>query len=198
MNMGIFLVIFAACLVPGDDRFRLAIVNFTDASTADTVEVYGGEGTHLKVLIENLGHVLQRDFNLVERDKVELIFKEQELVSKNKLDDETAAKLGRMTGAEYLLTGVVTERNKEVREYESYGIKGKNTICRLSSTFRILHTTTGEVFAVGEVNVEKSYRNQPNEDTIIRDLTKLISLDIGKEVNKFFKAFRDKQRSQAR
>jgi len=177
-----------------DVRYRLAIVDFEDASSYEDITKIK-ENRHLRVLMENLANTMQAEFNLVEREKVALIFEEQNLVDKNKVDPATAAKLGRMTGAEYLLTGVVTEVHKETRTFSGYGAKNvSNTICSMAVTFRLLHTSTGEVFAVGESFAEKKYRRKPSLDSYTRDLTKMLAEDILDQANKHFKVYRDRKK----
>ena len=193
MFLNIILCFFVCFADIEDDRLRLAIVGFNDATSRNFLGNGGSQNmSYLKVISESLANVLQRDFNLVEREKVELIFKEQRLVEKNKLDPATAAQLGTMTGAEYLLTGTVTELNRDERVFKGYGIERKTIICRMAVSYRLLHTSTGEVFNVGESAVEKRYRHNPSPDTFIRDLAQQLSLEVSDQINKAFKDVRDR------
>ena len=191
-----WILIGTFCFSSPTERYNLAIVDFTHP--VKETNRYGQQGPKelradkaVEILMVNLGQYLQSDFQLVERDKVQLIFEEQTLVESNKLDPETAARLGKMTGAEYLLTGMMTELNSDSKVFSGYDIGTKTTTCRMAVTFRLLHTTTGEVFAVGEADAEKRYRGDPSMDTYLRDLTRIISRKVSDQSGKFFKMYRD-------
>jgi len=195
--MGMLMVIMTAWITPGDDRFRLAIVGFTEAVHQEYYRSqYGRKPVYLDVLVENLSNILQSEFDLVEREKIDLINKEREIAKKNNGEENSEIIIGRLIGAKYVLTGVITELNKEIRYFKGYGVVRETTNCRMAASFRILNTANGEIITVGESGTSKSYRNSPSPDTIIRDLSKDLSIDIANQVSKCFKEIRDRQRSQ--
>lgn len=84
-----------------DDIKRIAILYFSNS----------GEVSKLKMLKKGLADMMISDLsninmlNIVERDKIEQIIKEQKLSNSSDFDPKTATKLGKLLGAEIILTG---------------------------------------------------------------------------------------------
>ncbi|HID97795.1 MAG TPA: penicillin-binding protein activator LpoB [Thermodesulfobacteriaceae bacterium] len=109
-----------------------------------------GMGWDLAGMVSNelssLGH-----FRVVERSKLKHVLREQDLGASGRVRKSTAAKMGRLTGAQYLVMGTVTsyeERTSGVGGGFSFGpirLGGKKDKAYISVDLRVVDTTTGEI-----------------------------------------------------
>jgi len=100
---------------------------------------------------------LSKQFSIIERDKLDLVMKEQGLSGTGALDQQTAAKVGQLLGVRYILTGAVDKFSIEETKGGLGGFGGKFTKAEAAINVRMIDTTTGErIFAVsGEDSVKK-------------------------------------------
>ncbi|MBL4658547.1 MAG: caspase family protein [Flavobacteriales bacterium] len=99
--LSIVLWLPAYSIADGDDRLRLAILYFDNS----------GEDAKLQMLRKGMADMLITDLSkvksldIVERGRLEEIMKEQDLSNSKSFDNTTAANLGKLLGAETILTG---------------------------------------------------------------------------------------------
>jgi len=100
---------------------------------------------------------LSKQFSIVEREKLDLVMKEQGLAGTGALDQQSAAKVGKLLGVRYILTGAVDKFSIEETKGGLGGFGGSYTKAEAGINVRMIDTTTGErVFAVsGEDSVKK-------------------------------------------
>jgi TolB-like protein len=133
---------------PADQVVALPDPSPTDATaTGPTVAVlyfdYSGESEEMEVLRKGLAQMLVSDLSglsglrVVERERLEAVLAELELQKSRKIDPTTAAKIGKLLGARYLVLGSYFElmgtlradaRVVEVetgRILRSFGVHGK-------------------------------------------------------------------------
>src|SRR5690606_11791392 len=67
----------------------------------------GGVGWELSGMLAN-ELAATGDFNVVERSKLESVLAEQDLGASGRVSSSTSARIGKLTGAEYLVMGTVT------------------------------------------------------------------------------------------
>lgn len=90
-------------------------------------------------------------FNVVERNKLQHVLKEQDLAASGKIRSGTAAKIGKLTGAKYLVMGTVTAYEESTSGtgggISLFGVSvgGKKEKAYISVDLRVVDTTTGEI-----------------------------------------------------
>jgi len=96
---------------------------------------------------------LAKRFSVIERDKLELVMKEQGLAASGAVDPATAAKLGRLLGVKYIITGGIDSFtiNKTGGGLSKFGGVGGNMVsAKTTINVRFIDTTTAErVISVG-------------------------------------------------
>ncbi|MBQ3922231.1 MAG: hypothetical protein II707_02960, partial [Spirochaetales bacterium] len=85
-------------------------------------------------------------FDLVEREKLNLVLKEQKLSNSDEFDPSTAAEIGALLGAQYIITGKITSAVRNVTdEYQFYKLKADLTI-----NISVIEVSTGKIFKAVE------------------------------------------------
>ncbi len=80
-------------------------------------------------------------FEMVERNKIDKVFKEQNLGMTGMIDESSAAEVGKLLGAEYIVFGSITYADKVEEIKFSY----KNIITKITIDVRAVNTTTGKI-----------------------------------------------------
>ena len=115
---------------------RVAIVGFdVNAKTYGVKEVD-------KKLIDMLSTALFRtgNFVMVERSKIDKILEEQALQLSGAVDPKTAVEIGKILGAEAVVTGAVSEIG-----FQALSFLVNMTACRVSVDIRIIDVSTAKV-----------------------------------------------------
>jgi curli biogenesis system outer membrane secretion channel CsgG len=90
-------------------------------------------------------------FKLVERHKLGAVLDEQDLASSGRVKKSTGAKLGQLTGAQYVVVATVSAFDSKTREtggglsFHGIGLGGKQEEAYIAVDLRVVDTTTGEV-----------------------------------------------------
>jgi len=90
-------------------------------------------------------------FNVVERNQLDAALQEQDLAASGRMAPETAAPIGQLTGAQYLVMGTVTayEENTSstggVIGYKGFSIGGSSSEAYIAVDVRVMNSTTGEL-----------------------------------------------------
>ncbi len=117
----------------------LAVVDF------DTTSVrYNTLGRQFAELIGN-AVINSGTFDVVERDKLNTILKEQAFSNSGMVDPNSAVQMGAMLGAQYLMTGKVISANIGKKKFSGYGVTSTKTTFVLKASTRVLDTKTGRV-----------------------------------------------------
>lgn len=110
----------------------------------------GGVGWELSAMLTNeLANT--RKFSVVERAKLEPVLREQNLAQAGRVAKGTGAKLGRLTGAKYLVLAAVSafERNTQNTgggfSFKGISIGGKKDQAYIAVDLRVVNTTTGAI-----------------------------------------------------
>jgi len=115
-----------------EQSVSVAILNFD--SKSETFSNY---------MIQELMTVLQKGkkVTLVEREKLEVVLKEQNLHISGYVSDSTAQGIGKLTGAEYIITGSINDIGKYYR-----------------IRFRTIEVVSGDIQVLSAENVQKDKR----------------------------------------
>jgi curli biogenesis system outer membrane secretion channel CsgG len=90
-------------------------------------------------------------FRVVERNKLNAVLDEQDLADSGRIDKKSGAKIGKLTGAQYLVFATVTAFDSQSRRtggtlsYRGISVGGKKEDAYLAVDLRVVDTTTGEV-----------------------------------------------------
>jgi len=90
-------------------------------------------------------------FKVVERKKLESVLSEQDLAASGRVAKGTGAKIGKITGAEYLVMGTVTSYEENTSgtgggiAVKGIALGGSSSKAYLAVDIRVVDTTTGEI-----------------------------------------------------
>lgn len=150
LAIGGLLPVFAA-----DTRPMIAVLPFDDGSIKhwwwDDWDV--GKGISDIMVTELLDG---GKFRLVEREKIAQIIQEQDFGASGRVDQKSAAKIGKIAGVKYIVMGKVTEFTIADKGGTLGGITIKSTTARVALDGRLIDTTTAEIVAGAKGVAEKS------------------------------------------
>src|ERR1035437_9634559 len=110
----------------------------------------GGVGWELSGMLSNeLSST--GDFRVLERSKLGNVLEEQNLAASGRVRSGTGAKMGQVTGADYLVFGTVTSYEENTAStggglsFRGISVGGKKSEAYLAVDLRVVNATTGEV-----------------------------------------------------
>lgn len=110
----------------------------------------GGVGWELSGMLSNeLSST--GDFRVVERAKLEKVLEEQNLAASGRVRSGSGAKMGQLTGADYLVMGTVTSYEENTANtggglsFRGISLGGKKSEAYIAVDVRVVNATTGEV-----------------------------------------------------
>lgn len=133
----------------------LGVAEFQNTATG----VYwwgGGVGWDLSDMLTN-ELVATGSFTVVERAKLEPVLREQDLADYGRVKKGTGAKIGKLTGAKYLVLGSVSAFESDVSSkgggvsFRGISVGGKKEEAYLAVDLRVVDTTSGEIVFVRTV-----------------------------------------------
>lgn len=146
-----FIAIFAVIIFPRAsfaDQPSVGVLEFRNSSGAAWWG--GGVGWDLSGMLSNeLSNT--RSFQVVERKKLRSVLNEQNLNSSGRVDKSTGAKIGKLIGAQYLVTANVSAYERNVQDtggglsYKGISIGGKKDKAYIAVDLRVIDSTTGAV-----------------------------------------------------
>lgn len=110
----------------------------------------GGVGWELSGMLSN-ELAATGDFKVVERSKLEDVLSEQNLAASGRVSAGTGARIGKLTGAQYLIAGTVTAYEEETAStgggisFGGVSLGGKSEKAYLAVDLRVINSTTGEI-----------------------------------------------------
>ena len=139
----------------------IAVAEFTN-QVGDLFWWRGSVGEDLASMVTNELASLG-SFNVIERSKVNAVLDEQDLAAAGRVDPATGARIGRMTGADYVVLGTVTAYEESSRKGGGLGYKGLRVGGKKSETYvavdlRVVDTTSSEVSYVRTIEGTTSSR----------------------------------------
>lgn len=110
----------------------------------------GGVGWELSGMLSNeLSST--GDFRVVERAKLDKVLEEQNLAASGRVRSGTGAKMGQVTGADYLVMGTVTSYEENTANtggglsFRGISLGGKKSEAYIAVDVRVVNASTGEV-----------------------------------------------------
>lgn len=90
-------------------------------------------------------------FRVVERQKLGAVLQEQDLAASGRIAPGTGAQIGKLVGADYLVTATVSAYEEDVQDsggglrYKGFSLGGKKQQAYLAVDLRIVDSTSGEI-----------------------------------------------------
>ncbi len=138
----------AGTALASDGRPVVAVIDFENRAT---VRWWGsGVGEELAGMLSNELAALG-SFRLVERDKLRSVLDEQNLAASGRVASGTGPAIGRLTGAQYLITGTVTAYDEYSGgtgggiSFKGISLGGKQSRAYIAIDLRVIEANTGEV-----------------------------------------------------
>lgn len=137
----------------------MAVFDF--ANTSGAAWWYGGVGGDLADMLTNEMASTEK-FKMVERKQLGAVLAEQDLALAGAVKKGTAAKAGKLTGAQYLVTGTVSAYEENVGGkggaigFKGIGVGGKKEEAYIAIDLRVVDTTSGEVAHTRTVEARSS------------------------------------------
>lgn len=130
------------------DKPVIAVIEFENQSGAGWWR--GGVGWELAGMLSNeLGAT--GAFKVLEREQIRAVLDEQNLAASGRVAAGTGAKIGQLTGAQYLVAGTVTAYEEETSStgggisFGGVSVGGNSEKAYLAVDLRVINATTGEV-----------------------------------------------------
>lgn len=145
------LLLAAAALCPAafaQDKPTLGVAEF-DNNVGSLYWWNSGVGTDLSDMLTN-ELAGTNAFTIVERANLEPVLREQDLAQAGRVNPDSAARVGELTGAQYLVQGTVSayEESKSTGGgigFRGIRVGGKKDEAYIAVDLRVIDTTTGEV-----------------------------------------------------
>lgn len=148
----VLLIALVVALIPvgafASGKPALGVAEFTNETSASWW--YGGAGYDLSGMLTN-ELASSGKFKIVERSKLDPVLREQDLGDSGRVKQSTAAKIGKLTGAQYLVIGNVSSYDEKSRgggggvSYRGISLGGKKDDAYIAIDVRVVDTTTGEI-----------------------------------------------------
>ena len=144
---GVLLLFIASTLIAAEKPV-VAVNEFKNETSAGWW--YGGAGRDLADMLTNELQATGK-FKLVEREKLAAVLDEQDLADSGRIKKGTGAKIGKLTGAQYIVTGSLSSYEEDVQgtggglSFRGISVGGKKESAYLAVDLRVIDTTTGEI-----------------------------------------------------
>jgi curli biogenesis system outer membrane secretion channel CsgG len=146
----VFASLAVVCALPalGEQKPRVGVAEFRNETSA--AWWYGGAGNDLSSMLTNELASTEK-FRVVERSKLEHVLSEQDLGSSGRVAKGTAAKVGKLTGAQYLVMGTVSAYEENTSggggglNFRGFSVGGHKQDAYMAVDLRVVDTTTGDV-----------------------------------------------------
>lgn len=131
------------------EKPRLGVLRFTNDTSAGWWK--GGVGRDLQdMLIAELAGM--KVFNVLERKELGAVLKEQDLTASGMVRKGTRAKIGKLTGAKYLVASTVSAFEVDTSggsggfSFEGISIGGKKEKAYIAVDLKVIEVDTGEIY----------------------------------------------------
>lgn len=141
-------LLFVASVCLAGSKPSVGVAEFRNDTSAGWW--YGGAGSDLSSMLTNELAGTEK-FKVVERSKLGHVLDEQDLGASGRVNKATAAKVGKLTGAQYLVMGTVSAFTENSSggggglSFKGFSVGGKKNDAYIAIDLRVVDTTTGEV-----------------------------------------------------
>jgi curli biogenesis system outer membrane secretion channel CsgG len=137
-----------SAIAAGDGHPVVGVAEFVNQTSAGWWS--GGVGWELSGMLSN-ELSSSGDFHVVERQKLQNVLEEQNLAASGRVAAGSGPKIGKLTGAQYLVTGTVTAYTENASStgggfsIKGIGLGGKSSEAYLAVDIRVINTQTGDI-----------------------------------------------------
>jgi curli biogenesis system outer membrane secretion channel CsgG len=130
------------------EKPSMAVLDFKNTTTAYWWR--SGVGRDLSGMLTN-ELASSKKFSMVERQKLTSVLNEQNLASSGRVSDSKAAEIGKLVGAQYLVTATVSAFENNVNKtggglsYKGISLGGKREKAYIAVDLRVVDSATGEI-----------------------------------------------------
>lgn len=176
------------------------------ATTVAVVDFTNNTGYHILGNIEEVAadylttYINARDdFQVVERTKLKSIITEHGFTTSGLVDQtDSAVELGKLLGAEYILTGSLINLDIEEKSFSGYGITSKSVTLTLECNIKLISINTGAILVSDIYSSSNSYQNHSASSIKIdlrgkaRELMRNIAHDFARDLESIKRGERDR------
>lgn len=150
--IGMFIaVMMLVCGTPTWAKDRVAVMDFENKAQYGGWRVGQGASDILTTELAKTGK-----FSVMERNKLASVMKEQDMGASGRFDPATAARIGKIIGVEYIITGAVTEYGQSASGGGGGGVRVGKKGYHASVDVRMVDATTGEIVFADSATASKS------------------------------------------
>lgn len=141
-------LLFIGIAASAAQRPSIGVAEFKNETSAGWWS--GGVGNELSGMLSNEISSTEK-FRVVERAKLGPVLEEQDLGASGRVSKSTAAKVGKLTGAQYLVFGTVSAYEEKTSggggglSFGGFSVGGRKDEAYIAVDVRVVDTTTGEV-----------------------------------------------------
>lgn len=142
------LSLVAATAAQAQGKPSVGVIEFKNQSGAGWWS--GGVGWELSGMLSN-ELAATRAFTVVERTKLQAVLEEQNLGASGRVQGATAAKMGKLIGAQYLIAGTVTAYEEDTAStgggisIKGISLGGNSSKAYLAIDIQVINATTGAI-----------------------------------------------------
>ncbi len=139
---------FIGSIASAADKPTMAVLDFRNTTAAYWWRT--GVGRDLAGMLTN-ELASSKKFRMLEREKLASVLGEQDLAASGRVSGSKAARIGKMVGAEYLVTATVSSYEENVNKtggglsYKGVSLGGKSKKAYIAVDLRVVNSTTGEI-----------------------------------------------------
>src|SRR5690554_2518725 len=136
MKKIVYIVLLSILLTfAGGTAVKATNFMIVDFSNDTAYKIPGIENVIANIIAERL---INNGFTVVERNKMNNIITEQNFAESGLIDPDTSnIELGKLIGADYILTGSLVNYDVEERKFRGYGIETKTTVLTVDLNINI-------------------------------------------------------------
>ena len=165
----ILMVIFLLCALAfgtfaaaqESRKITVAVVDFTDHTGKRLRNIDQVSTEILSTLLHNTGN-----FIVVERAKLKSIITEQGFTMSGLIDStKNAIQVGKLLGADFLITGSILTYGEKIVKFNGYGISTEKILTELNLNLKILDVNTGNIDYASLLSAQDEVLNTDNNST---------------------------------
>lgn len=148
LAMALSVLAGGEALAQRGEKPTIAVLEFKNESGAGWWR--GGVGWELSGMLSN-ELVATRGFSVLERNKIQAVLEEQNLGASGRVQPGTAARMGKIIGAQYLIDGTVTAYEEDTSNtgggisVKGISLGGSSSRAYLAIDLRVINATTGAI-----------------------------------------------------
>lgn len=177
----IIIILLSSFIVQAESVKTVAIVEFKN-----TINYYHTDSWGLGQYVQDkLINILSKsqNFRVVEKETLDEIIDEQKFSLSGLVNEsETAIELGKLIGADHIITGTIHSFNLSEDSFSGYDTKIYETTAKMESSIRLVNVTTGIIEVANSYKSQKKFQGKRKREVDIQSAGKEL---IEKIIDKF-------------